>query len=156
MDARQRALVLAACTAIAIPCEGLRQAAYRDVTGLPTICLGSTQGVHMGDFRSVPECYALLDKEMLDVIQTVDSCRPGLPVPILAAYADAAYNLGATIACDTRRSTAARRLRDGDYAGACNELLRWDKARVAGVPVTLPGLTRRRHLERDLCLTGAG
>ena len=28
----------------------------------------------------------------------------------------------------------------------------WDKARIGGALTTLPGLTRRRIAERDLCL----
>lgn len=149
----RRALALVLATSIAIPMEGLRQYAYRDPVGLPTICFGSTHGVKMGDFRTVPECKAMLTKEMSDVIQTVDTCRPGLPPAVLAAFADAAYNIGEHIACDPDKSTAARMLRAGDYAGACNQLLRWDKARVGGVQVVLPGLTKRREMERDLCLS---
>lgn len=149
---RATALTLAAC--IAAPCEGLRQYAYKDVTGLPTICMGSTKGVKMGDFRTVAECKAMLTQEMTDVVQAVDTCRPGLPAPVLAAFADAAYNLGEKIACDPARSTAARKLKAGDIAGACNELPRWDRATVAGVSIALPGLTKRRAMERDLCLSG--
>jgi GH24 family phage-related lysozyme (muramidase) len=154
MDAKQKAIALALATAIAVPAEGLRQYAYRDVTGLPTVCFGSTTGVKMGDFRTIPECKALLTKEMSDVISTVDSCRPGLPTTVLAAFADAAYNLGERIACDTTRSTAARYLARGDYARACRELPRWNRARVAGVSVELPGLTKRRNMEMELCLSG--
>lgn len=150
----RKAAALAIATAIAMPAEGLRQWAYRDPVGLPTICFGSTQGVKMGDFRTVPECKALLSKEMSDVISRLDTCRPGLPVNVLAAFSDAAYNVGEHIACDTTKSTAARLLAAGDYRGACNQLLRWDKARVAGVLVPLPGLTKRREMERDVCLAG--
>ena len=153
-ETNKRAVALVLAAAIAGPCEGLRQYAYRDVTGLPTICMGSTKGVKMTDFRTVPECKAMLTKEMSDVVQTVDTCRPGLPAPVLAAFADAAYNVGASIACNSTKSTAARKLAAGDHRGACTELLKWDKARIAGVAVTLPGLTKRRVLERDLCLTG--
>ena len=154
MSNKTKAWVLAAACAIAVPAEGLRNYAYRDPIGLPTICFGSTAGVKMGDFRTIPECKALLNKEMLSVISTVDSCRPGLPLPVLAAFSDAAYNLGAKIACDTAKSTAARLLKAGDYTAACNELPKWSKARVAGVMVTLPGLAKRREAERQLCLTG--
>jgi GH24 family phage-related lysozyme (muramidase) len=150
----RKAAALAIATAIAMPAEGLRQWAYRDPVGLPTICFGSTQGVKMGDFRTVPECKALLSKEMMYAIQAVDTCRPRLPVNVLAAFSDAAYNIGEHIACDSSRSTAARLLAAGDYRGACNQLLRWDKARVAGVLVPLPGLTKRREMERDVCLAG--
>jgi GH24 family phage-related lysozyme (muramidase) len=108
----------------------------------------------MGDFRTVPECQALLTKEMRNVIDRIDSCQPGLPVSVLASFSDAAYNIGEHIACDPVRSTAARKLASRDYVLACRELPRWDKARVAGVLVSLPGLTKRRNLEMDLCLSG--
>ncbi len=153
MDANQKAIALALATALAVPAEGLRQAVYYDPPGIPTICFGHTKGVKAGDFRTVPECYALLNKDMLDAIQTVDKCRPGLPTNVLAAFSDAVYNLGPTIVCDTGKSTAARMLRDRDYAGACNQLIRWNTARIGGVQVVLPGLKKRREMERDLCLS---
>ena len=150
----RKAAALAIATAIAMPAEGLRQWAYRDPVGLPTICFGSTQGVKMGDFRTVPECKALLSKEMSDVISRLDTCRPGLPINVLAAFSDAAYNLGPTIACDTNKSTAAKLLAAGKYREACQHLPKWSYARVAGVPVQLPGLVKRREMERDVCLAG--
>lgn len=149
--------VVALATAIAIPSEGLLQYVYKDVTGLPTICFGHTgSDVHMGDFRSIQECHALLDSDMTKAINAVELCAPGMPDEMLAAFADAAMNLGSKIACDTNKSTAARKLKAHDWVGACSELTKWDKARVVGVEVTLPGLTKRRELERELCLKGAG
>jgi lysozyme len=153
MAQNDKALALILATAIAIPCEGLRQWAYRDSTGLPTICLGSTKGVKMGDFRTVPECKALLTKEMSDVISAVDTCRPGLPTPILAAFSDASYNVGVRIACGTG-TTAARHLKAGNYLAACQELPKWVYAKVAGFSVQLPGLVTRRNLDYELCLSG--
>lgn len=149
----KKAAALVLATALAAPAEGLRQYAYRDVTGLPTICMGSTKGVKMGDFRTIPECRAMLTAEMLATVEAVDKCAPGLPVNVLAAFSDAAYNLGPVIACNSSKSTAARLLQRGDIAGACNQLTQWDKARVAGILVPLPGLTKRRGMERDLCLS---
>jgi GH24 family phage-related lysozyme (muramidase) len=108
-----------------------------------------------GKQYTLTECKVLLDADMQKAVQIVDNCHPGLPVPILASFADATLNLGATIACDRVNSTAARYLYQGDYIKACNQLPRWNKARVAGVQVELPGLTKRRAEERDLCLTGA-
>ena len=145
----------AIATALAIPAEGLRQIAYRDPVGIPTICFGSTKGVHMGDTATVEQCREMLTREMLEAVEAVDRCQPGLPVEVLAAFADAAYNVGPVVACDVTRSTAARLLAARRYADACDQLLRWDKARVAGVMVALPGLTRRRAAERDVCLRGA-
>ena len=150
----RKATALARAVAIAVPAEGLRQAAYFDPVGIPTICFGSTTGVKMGDFRTVPECKALLTKEMSNVIETVDRCRPGLPPEVLAAFSDAAYNIGEHIACDPKRSTAARFLAERNLIGACMQLGRWNRGRVAGVSVELPGLTKRRAMETELCLRG--
>jgi GH24 family phage-related lysozyme (muramidase) len=91
---------------------------------------------------------------MQAAIVAVERCAPGLPPHQLAAFADAVYNLGPRLVCDTKASTAARKLQAGDVVGACNELPKWNKARVAGAMVALPGLTKRRAVERHLCLTG--
>lgn len=146
----------AIAAALAAPAEGLRQYAYRDPVGIPTICFGSTKGVRMGDAATAEQCRAMLTREMLEAVDQVDRCQPGLPLEVLAAFSDAVYNIGPVVACDTARSTAARRLAARDWRGACAELPRWNKARVAGVMVELPGLTKRRAAERDVCLTGAG
>jgi GH24 family phage-related lysozyme (muramidase) len=149
------AAAAAIATAIAIPAEGLRQYAYFDPPGILTVCFGTTgPEVVKGKKYSIDECKAYLQKDMLEAVTTVDKCAPGLPEPVLAAFADATYNLGPTIACDTSRSTAARYLKSGQITAACNQLPRWDKARVAGVMVSLPGLTKRRAAERKLCLEG--
>lgn len=145
---------VALAAAIAIPAEGLRQWAYYDPPGILTVCYGSTTNVQKGVKYSLDECKARLDADMLAAVQAVDRCAPGLPVPVLAAFGDAVYNIGPTVACDTSRSTAARMLKAGDLRGACDQLPRWNKARVAGTMVELPGLTKRRAKERELCLEG--
>ena len=145
---------VALAAAIAIPAEGLRQWAYYDPPGILTVCYGSTTNVQKGVKYSLDECKARLDDDMRAAIAQVDACAPGLPVPVLAAFGDAVYNLGPRIACDTAHSTAARLLKAGDLAGACQQLPRWDKASVGGVMVSLPGLTKRRAKEMDLCLEG--
>lgn len=146
------AAATAIAAAIAIPAEGLRQYAYRDPIGLPTVCFGTTgKDVVQGKKYSLDECMALLDRDMLAAIEQVERCHPGLPDNILAAFGDAVYNIGPKVACD---STAAKYLKAGNYEAACHELTRWNKARVAGVLVELPGLTNRRQKERALCLEG--
>ena len=147
-------VAVALAAAIAIPAEGLRQWAYYDPPGILTVCYGSTTNVQKGVKYSLDECKARLGSDMLAAVQAVDRCAPGLPVPVLAAFGDAVYNIGPTVACDTSRSTAARMLKAGDLAGACDQLTRWNKARVAGAMVELPGLTKRRAKERELCLEG--
>ena len=70
-------------------------------------------------------------------------------VPLTQSQFDAltswAYNVGLEAA---RKSTLMRRLNEGDYMGAANELPRWNRA---GGRVWA-GLTRRREAERALFL----
>jgi GH24 family phage-related lysozyme (muramidase) len=146
--------VLALAVAIAAPAEGLRRMAYNDPVGIATICYGSTEGVQPGQQASLRDCHARLSVDMLKAIEQVEACVPGLPEHMLAAWADAVFNIGPRIVCDTSTSRAARLLKDGLLIEACEELPKWNKARVAGALVPLPGLTARRERERTLCLSG--
>lgn len=156
MTRSQRVAAAAAiATAVAVPAEGLRQIAYLDPPGILTVCRGHTgPDVVKGKKYSLAECDQFMTADMRKAVETVDRCVPGLPVEVLAAFSDAAFNLGPSIACDPGRSTAARMLKSGNLVGACNQLPRWNKARVAGVMIELPGLTTRRVAERELCLKG--
>lgn len=143
------AAIAVAAAAIAAPAEGLRQYAYYDPPGVLTVCYGSTTDVVKGRKYSIDECKARLESDMLKAVQAVERCHPGLPDNVWIAFSDAVYNLGPTVACN---STASRYLAAKNYTAACNELPRWDKARVAGQLIPLPGLTKRRALERAVCL----
>jgi len=154
MMKNKAAIALAIATALAVPAEGLRQWAYKCPAGVVTVCYGHTGSVIRGKKYTLDECKALLDADMLKAVQEVEQCQPGLPPEVLAAFADATFNIGSRVACDTRQSTAARKLKAGDYRGACEELPKWNKARVGGVLVALPGLTKRRAREREICLQG--
>ncbi|MEN3166024.1 lysozyme [Gluconobacter sp. OJB] len=59
------------------------------------------------------------------------------------------YNVGTAAVAG---STLLRKLNASDYAGAADELLRWDKATVRGQLLELPGLKTRRAHERALFL----
>lgn len=61
------------------------------------------------------------------------------------AYMKLAYNIGTVAFCG---STLVKKLNAQDYAGACAEILRWD--RFKGQP--LRGLTIRRQKEYRECL----
>ena len=91
----------------------------------------------------------MLTADMAEAVEAVERCHPGLPTNVHAAFADAVFNLGPKVACE---STASRYLAVGDFYAACRELPRWNKARVAGALVPLPGLTKRRNAEMALCL----
>jgi lysozyme len=146
------ATALGIATVIAAGAEGIRQKAYRDPVGVITVCYGSTTDVDPRRVYSLDECRDRLDRDMLAAIEAVERCAPGLPPHVMAALGDAIYNIGEHIVCDQQSSTLARRLAAGDVEGACRELLRWNRARVAGVLVALPGLTKRREAEMRLCL----
>ena len=151
----RRARAAALAIAIAAPAEGLRQYAYYDPPGILTVCAGHTgAGIEKGRKYSLAECDDFLTADMKQAIAIVDRCVPNLPEPMLAAFGDAVFNLGPTVACNKQKSTAARFLAAGEFAAACNQLPRWNKARVLGVTVALPGLTTRREKERQLCLEG--
>lgn len=139
----------AAVLALAIPLiggfEGLRQYAYRDPVGIPTICFGETRGVRMGQHHTVAECKAMMANRLeVDFIPGVERC---VHVPMSpereAAVLSFAYNVGVGAAC---RSGFVRKLNAGD-PDACDELMKWNRA--GGM--VLPGLTRRREAERALC-----
>lgn len=156
MSRRARATLLA--VTLAIPAEGLRQWAYNDIADptLLTACYGTTgPDVVKGRHYTLEECRSYLDRDMIAAVAQVEKCVPNAPVPVLAAFADAVYNMGPSIACNTHGSTAARMLKAGDWTAACRQLPRWDKAKVAGVFVPLPGLTKRRKAEEELCLSHA-
>jgi hypothetical protein len=63
-----------------------------------------------------------------------------------SALVSLAYNIGISA---LRGSTLLRLLNAGDYAGAANQFLRWNR----GGGRVLPGLVKRRAAERDLFLT---
>lgn len=150
----RKAKAAALAVLIAMPAEGLRQFAYYDPPGILTVCYGHTGAdVVKGRKYSLEECRRHLDEDMATAVAAVERCSPGLPEPVLAAFSDAVFNMGPRIACDPSQSTAARHLRDGRIEDACNQLPRWNKARVGGVLVELPGLTKRRAAEQQLCLS---
>lgn len=143
-----------ACT-VATAHEGIKFTPYYDPPGILTVCRGHTGAdVVKGRRYSLQECDAFMSDDMRTAVAAVERCVPGLPVEVLAAFSDTVFNAGPIITCDTKNSTAARMLKSGDLRGACNQLPRWNKAKVAGVWVELPGLTKRRKEVQQLCLQG--
>lgn len=150
---RKQGAIIALAAGLAVPFEGLRQVAYYDPPGILTVCFGSTTNVEKGKVYSLEECHERLDADMLEAAAAVDRRFPDAPLHVAVAFTDAVYNLGPVIV-NTSSSTAARHLKAGRWREACDQLPRWNKARIGGVLIPLPGLTRRRAAERDVCLTG--
>lgn len=128
--------------------EGYRPAAYRPVPGdVPTIGFGTTEGVKMGDTITPPQA---LVRALRDVQRFEGALKTCVTVPLhlheYEAFLSLAYNIGSGAFCS---STLVRVLNSGDYRGACDQILRWDK--FQGQP--LPGLTKRRQEEHRKCLS---
>nr|WP_254045835.1 lysozyme [Paenalcaligenes hominis] len=97
---------------------------------------------------ATPEkCDALTRQEVVKALNVVDSSvsKP-LPDGMRVAFSSFIYNVGPGA---YQRSTLLRKVRAGDYVGACNELPRW--AYAGGRK--LRGLERRREAERQICLS---
>ena len=152
IDKRKAGMAVVIAASIAIPAEGLRQAWYLDPVGIDTVCYGTTRDIDKTKVYTKDECMSLLPKDMGDAVRQVDACVSDLPIGVLAAFSDAVYNIGSKIACDPSQSTAARLLKARDLAGACRQLPLWNRGRVAGIAVELPGLTKRRAREMEICL----
>jgi lysozyme len=128
--------------------EGYRDEAYIPVKGdRPTLGFGDAQGVKPGD-RTDPVRALIRLNYQADVFQQQMRQCIG-DVPMYQHEWDAiiswSFNVGARAACG---STLVKKLQAFDYAGACQELLRWDK--FNGAP--LAGLTKRRKSEYRQCM----
>lgn len=128
--------------------EGDELVGYRDIVGVATACRGVTgQGVEVGRRYTPAECEVLNEVVAIKHVEPVLACTPNLAghPEQLAAAASLAYNIGAAGYC---RSTVDRRFDAGDWRGACDAILAWNKA--GGRVVR--GLENRRRAERNLCL----
>ncbi|QSW36843.1 lysozyme [Leclercia pneumoniae] len=131
--------------------EGCKLTAYQDSVGVWTIGYGWTQPVDGKPIRAGMTIKQETAERLLktglvsyesDVSRLV---KVGLSQGQFDALVSFTYNLGAR---SLSTSTLLRKLNAGDYAGAADEFLRWNKA---GGKV-LNGLTRRREAERALFL----
>ena len=125
--------------------EGYSGTAYKDVAGVATIGYGQADGTKLGDTTNPVRALVKLEKSIDEKAKGMVAC---IHVPISQneydAYLDFTYNVGVFAFCS---STLARKLNQKDYAGACLELLKWNKAdgKVS------EGLTRRRQEEYIQC-----
>lgn len=144
-------IVLSASALVAIVThEGYSDQAVIPVPGdVPTIGFGTTGGVRMGDRITPPKALA---RALTDVQKFEGAIKQCVTVPLhqyeYDSFVDLAYNIGPTAFCG---SSLVKKLNAGDYIGACEAILAWDKFK--GKP--LRGLTIRRQAEYRQC-TGQG
>jgi lysozyme len=132
--------------------EGLRLRAYLCPANVWTIGIGTTvypdgRKVRSGDKCTAQQADSYLAHDLQEFEQAVAAM---VTVPVtsnqFSALVSLAYNIGISA---LRGSTLLRLLNAGDYAGAANQLRRWNR----GGGRVLPGLVTRRAAERDLFLT---
>ena len=133
--------------------EGFSSTSYLDVVNIPTIGFGNTfyedgRKVKLGDQISKTDALKLL--EVVANRDFADKIFPSIKVKVTQRQFDAmvslAYNIGAGAFL---KSTLLKKVNAGDFAGAGEEFLRWNKA--GGKEVL--GLTRRREREKQLVLS---
>lgn len=142
-------LVLAALIAY----EGFSSPPYQDQAGVWTNGYGNTEGVTA---KTPPithqQAEAMLVKHVDVWMLAVDKAltRPASEGQTVA-YVSLTHNIGARAFTN---STVVRRHNAGDFVGACNAILMWDKITVKGRLVKNRGLANRRAAERLMCLKG--
>lgn len=128
--------------------EGLRLTAYLPTPNdVWTIGYGHTKTAKPGMRITKAGAEELLKH---DLAWVEEALKQYVKVPLTQNQYDAlasfVYNLGAS---NFKRSTLLKLLNKGNYQGAADQLLRWDKQKGK----VLRGLTIRRNHERDLFLT---
>ncbi|ENR4993248.1 lysozyme [Enterobacter roggenkampii] len=132
--------------------EGCKLTAYQDSVGVWTIGYGWTKPVDGKPIRAGMTIKQETAERLLKtgLVSYENDVSRLVKVDLTQGQFDAlvsfTYNLGAR---SLSTSTLLRKLSGGDYAGAADEFLRWNKA---GGKV-LNGLTRRREAERALFLS---
>lgn len=140
-------LVLSAAALVGIVAhEGYSDTAYFPVPGdVPTIGFGTTTDVKIGDKTNPIKA---LDRALKDVSKFEGAIKQCVTAPLhqfeYDAFVSLSYNIGARAFCG---STLVRKLNALDYAGACREILKWDRFQGG----QLRGLTIRRQSEFKKC-----
>lgn len=134
--------------------EAFRAQMYYDQAGHPTIGWGhkirANEQYLLTATITEAEGEVLLRADLAEAEQAVNSF---VTVPLAQSQYDAlvslVFNIGVTA---FRNSTLLKKLNAGDYAGAADEILRWNKITVpeTGEKIVSDGLASRRADERNL------
>lgn len=128
------------------PWEGMEKKAYQDVVGVWTVCYGQTQGVKRGDVYTTQQCNDQLAKSLP---RYQEQMLRYVKVPLTpyqeAAFISFTYNVGVD---SFAKSTLLKKLNQGNYQGACEELRKW----VYAGGKKYQGLVNRREDEYKMCI----
>jgi lysozyme len=137
------------CPVACIPVKGDR----------PTLGFGDAQGVKLGDKTDPVRALIRLNQQVNVFEYGMRQCIGDVPMyqHEWDAYVSLVFNIGlgkdgvVDGFCHVKRggnSTIVLRLKAGDYAGACEGILSWDKFQGK----TLAGLSKRRQSEYRQCM----
>ena len=127
--------------------EGCRLEVYADIVGLATVGYGHRTSLPVGSTITQDEADDLLTQDIAKFESGVtESVIGDISDNQFAALVCFSFNLGLGA---LKGSTLLVKVNAGDFEGAAQEFLRWDKA--GGVVV--PGLLRRRQAESGLFLS---
>lgn len=138
--------------------EGMSLTAYLDVVKIPTICGGITSAAGVKVYIGMPpmtleQCTALTRAKIAQYRMgfikylTKATLDTRYPPTRDTAYTSLAFNVGIATA---GKSTATKRLNEGDISGGCEAITWFNKA---GGRV-IRGLVERRKEEKALCMIG--
>jgi lysozyme len=132
--------------------KGISLTAYRCLAGVPTIGVGHTAGVQMGDTITPAQADAYLAADLVSYGQNVERLLAGAPTSQheFDALVSLAFNIGIG---GFGGSTVLRLHKAGDKLGAARAFEMWCKATVGGQLQTVPGLLSRRQREAAYYLT---
>jgi lysozyme len=147
MTAKRYVAGIALATSLLVGFEGVRTVAYYDPVGIPTVCMGETRGVKIGDVYTLEQCKAMSNSRVAEFAAGVEKA---LKVPVsnktFASFTSFSYNLGLGVF----QNKIAPLVNAGNTAGACKRMGLYTQAHG----ITLPGLVKRRQEEVALCLDG--
>lgn len=154
--------------------EGYSENAYPDPvhgTKVPTVGFGSTGGIKMGDKLPPVRALVRLRADASEQEIALKRCFGDVTLHQREwdAFVGLAHNAGATSVCKnndrTGPSTIVRRVQAGDYPGACDAILLYDRAGPVNKPQdrcshpdnrTCRGVWADRQRLRAMCLGAPG
>lgn len=127
--------------------EGCELKAYKDSKGIPTIGVGHTKGVKMGQEITQGQADMLLRNDIIGCETYVNRIGLARTQGQFDALVDFCFNLGCTA---LRNSTLFKLITTKASTAAIQaEFKKWNKCRVNGKMVELKGLTKRRAWEAE-------
>lgn len=136
--------------------EGFSLDSYDDGVGVWTIGWGSIKDLQGNPVKKGQKIDNNIANKLFkrDLQSFENAVNRLVTVPLSQNQYDAlvsfSYNVGIGALSG---STLLKKLNVGDYIGAADSFLSWNKGRVNGKLVEIKGLTRRRKAEKDLFLT---